>query len=100
MKQLIQPHFSSRRNFFHRIVDGMQGTALASLLGTDLYAVDPLLAASHDPQAYDLSPKKPHFEPKAKAVIQLFMNGGPKLICSTPSRCSRSMRGQFQRVIY
>ena len=26
---------------------------------------------------YDLKPRKPHFEPKAKAVIQLFMNGGP-----------------------
>ncbi|HEV3025651.1 MAG TPA: DUF1501 domain-containing protein, partial [Pirellulales bacterium] len=26
---------------------------------------------------YDLTPKKPNFDPKAKAVIQLFMHGGP-----------------------
>ena len=26
---------------------------------------------------YDLQPRQPHFEPQAKAVIHLFMNGGP-----------------------
>ncbi len=26
---------------------------------------------------YDLTPKKPHFEPQAKAMISLFMMGGP-----------------------
>jgi len=29
------------------------------------------------PASFDLSPKKPHFAPKAKAVIQLMQNGGP-----------------------
>ncbi|MGD9855578.1 MAG: DUF1501 domain-containing protein [Planctomycetaceae bacterium] len=29
------------------------------------------------PRRPDLTPKEPHFEPRARAVIQLFMNGGP-----------------------
>ena len=33
-----------------------------------------------NPRIYDLSPKTPHFEPKAKSVIQLFMNGGPSQV--------------------
>jgi hypothetical protein len=64
----------SRRSFFHSVCDGLQGTALATLLARDLFG------ASNEPapgQAYNLKPKAPHFEPKAKAVIQCFMNGGP-----------------------
>lgn len=61
----------TRRDFFSRISDGMMGTALASLFAQDLAAKQTL---------YDLSPKKPHHEPKAKAVIQLFMNGGPSQV--------------------
>ena len=70
----------SRRDFFQRVADGLHGAALASLLGADLYSPDPASAAPHGPRPYDLAPKKPHFEPKAKAVIQLFMNGGPSQI--------------------
>jgi len=80
MERSGRPCYSSRRDFFHRIVDGLQGAALASLLGVDLYGSDPFQAEYHDSQIYDLSPKKPHFEPRAKAVIQLFMNGGPSQI--------------------
>lgn len=48
--------------------------ALADLLGENgLLAAD---AASMSP----LTPKKPHFAPKAKRVIHLFMNGGPSHI--------------------
>ncbi|MBM3784259.1 MAG: DUF1501 domain-containing protein [Acidobacteria bacterium] len=50
----------TRRDFFNRFSDGLMGTAMASLL-----------------QAHDLKPKAPQRAPRAKAVIQLFMNGGP-----------------------
>ena len=72
----------SRREFFHRISDGLHGAALASLLSADLYAASTKHAAgaSGEPRIYDLSPKTPHFEPKAKSVIQLFMNGGPSQV--------------------
>ena len=57
------------------------GTALAYLLGSDLFPSNPVLAANlEEPKGYDLKPKLPHFGPKAKAVIQLFMNGGPSQV--------------------
>ncbi len=61
----------SRRDFFSRIQDGLMGAALATLFAEDLGA---------KPGLYDLSPKKPHHAPKAKAVIQLFQNGGPSQV--------------------
>jgi hypothetical protein len=69
----------SRRAFFERVSDGICGTALATLLTRDLYgAVDTNsdLPEGHR-RIYDLKPRPPHFEPKAKSVIHLFMNGGP-----------------------
>ena len=67
----------SRRDFFSRMTDGFYGTALAYLLGGDLFSANPALAATANRKIYDLNPHAPHFEPKAKAVIHLFMNGGP-----------------------
>src|SRR5258708_3322083 len=70
----------TRRNFFERFSDGICGTALATLLARDGYGAS---IASSDglPEGhrrmYDLKPRKPHFAGKAKAVIHLFMNGGP-----------------------
>ena len=62
---------STRRGFFNRLMDGVHGAALASLATADL---------ARATSVYDLTPKKPHFEPKAKAVIHLFMNGGPSQV--------------------
>src|SRR5688572_12808357 len=31
-------------------------------------------------QHYDLLPKKPHFQPKARAMISMFMQGGPSQV--------------------
>src|SRR3954467_1628677 len=62
----------SRRGFFHQAGGGIYGTALAYLLGQDLYR-----AAANERHAPDLKPRAPHFAPKAKSVIHLFMNGGP-----------------------
>jgi len=61
----------TRRGFFDRMSDGVYGAALASLFLQDRARAD---------ATYDLRPKKPHFEPKAKAVIHLFMNGGPSQV--------------------
>src|SRR5262245_43661593 len=58
---------ASRRQFFRRTGLGLGAAALASLLNEDASA------ASDNP----LSPKKPHFAPKAKRVIYLHMSGAP-----------------------
>jgi hypothetical protein len=60
----------TRRDFFNTITNGLHGAALASLVAQDASASG----------VYDLKPKAPHFAPKAKAVIQLFMNGGPSQV--------------------
>ena len=70
----------SRRDFFSRLGDGLHGAALAYLLGGDLFSANPALAATGPRKVYDLLPRAPHFEPKAKAVIQLFMHGGPSQV--------------------
>ncbi len=71
----------TRRSFFERVVDGVGGAALMTLLNQDLYGGANLFAARQSAdrsrRSFDLAPRPPHFEPKAKAVIQLFMNGGP-----------------------
>src|SRR6516162_171112 len=58
----------SRRGFFGRVAAGVHGAALTALLSRDLYGGEP---------ARDLRPRPPHQAPKARAVIHLFMNGGP-----------------------
>jgi len=69
----------SRRTFFDRVSDGLYGTALATLLSRDLAGatVGPDELPDGHRRIYDLKPREPHFEPKAKSVIHLFMNGGP-----------------------
>ncbi len=57
----------SRRWFFEQCGVGLGAAALGSLLG------GPASAAPADP----LTPKQPHFTPKAKNVIFLFMAGAP-----------------------
>src|SRR5689334_16122625 len=63
------PHLllQTRRHFFRDCALGVGSMALASLLN------EGKAAAAADPFANPLAPKKPHFTPRAKAVIYLFM---------------------------
>ena len=67
--------FVSRRDFLFRAGEGISGLALAHLLQQD-----GLLAAGGPCDTQGISsptaPKQPHFKPRAKAVISLFMSGG------------------------
>jgi hypothetical protein len=62
----------TRRQFFRDCGVGVGSLGLASLLDPRLLAQDSRAARS-DPMA----PKPPHFAPKAKSIIYLFMNGAP-----------------------
>src|SRR5262245_10139424 len=62
----------TRRGFFHRVSGGICGAALAYLYGQDLLA-----NSEAGNRNADLKPRAPHFNPKARSVIHLFMNGGP-----------------------
>ena len=59
----------TRRDFLATSASGLGGAALASLL-----VEDGLLAKE---LADPLAPRKPHFEPTAKACINIFMAGAP-----------------------
>ncbi|MCP4889434.1 MAG: DUF1501 domain-containing protein, partial [Planctomycetaceae bacterium] len=65
----------TRREFIWQAGAGFGGAALASMLSGDGF-FDPANAAE---KAYKnpLAAKPPHFAPKAKSVIFLFMYGGP-----------------------
>jgi Protein of unknown function (DUF1501) len=68
--QLLRNAPITRRSMLARSGMGLGALALGSLLSDDAAAapINPLL------------PRKPHFAPKAKRVIHLFMNGGPSHI--------------------
>src|SRR5262245_19520257 len=63
----------------HLLQGGAMG--IGSLAAAWLLNRDGLLAAPPKPLlddvVYDLTPKKPHFEPKARAMISIFLLGGP-----------------------
>jgi len=67
----------SRRELLTRSVNGFGAAALAALLAQDGRAEVP---GSGKSAAAPFGPKKPHFEPKAKNVIVLFMDGGPSQV--------------------
>jgi len=74
----------TRRDFFKLVSDGIYGTALTYLLCQDLYGGTGKLTPEATGESnlgrrsvYDLKPRSPQFEPKAKAVIQFLMNGAP-----------------------
>src|SRR6266508_659511 len=60
----------TRRKFFQQCGTGMGALALASLLNENVFAADASPAAG-------AAPAGPHFTPKAKNIIYLFMSGGP-----------------------
>ena len=64
-------HQATRRHFFSQCSMGIGALALANLLGTDWAGAAPVRLAN------PLAPKAPHFRPRAKNVIFLFMAGGP-----------------------
>ena len=49
-------------------------------LGFGGLAMNAMLAQAAEPRAYNLLPRKPHFAPKAKNVIFIYIGGGPSTI--------------------
>ncbi|MDB4756695.1 DUF1501 domain-containing protein [Mariniblastus sp.] len=66
----------SRRELLARSGTGFGMLGLASLLSSEVGALEGN-ALPPQPVGNVLAAKSPHFEPKAKCVVHLFMNGGP-----------------------
>ena len=69
-------HGPTRRRVLHHGTFGVGSVALAYLLNQQRLLAEPVkpdLERAH----FDLKPKAPHHAPRAKAMISLFMQGGP-----------------------
>jgi hypothetical protein len=66
----------ARREFLSRATLGVGTVALAGLLERDRLLAEPIKPDLEKHQ-YDLKPKPPHREPRARSMISLYMQGGP-----------------------
>ncbi len=93
MHPLNQHASRTRREFLTTTASGLGAMALGAMLSDDglLRAEDAIDA----PAASPLEPKPPHFEPKAKACIFIFMAGAPsQLDLFTPKPTLNELHGQ------
>jgi hypothetical protein len=76
--------FLSRRQALREAATGFGGMALSSIIAMENRAL------ANSLPTYNLAPKKPHFAPKAKNVIFIYIGGGRRpSTCSIPSpRCA------------
>ncbi len=65
---------ASRRNFLRQCGMGMGAVGLAALFGESSLLVPSAHAIEN---INPLSPRPPHFRPRAKRVVHFFLNGGP-----------------------
>jgi hypothetical protein len=76
---LVELLHGSRREFLKRNAMGVGSVALAWMLGQErLLATPPSIPRTAE--SFDLTPKTTHFAPRARAMISLFMHGGPSHI--------------------
>ncbi len=76
--EFVAPTLPTRREMLCRIGGGFGALALNSILAEQAAAMPlPTGAAPVHGASYTLDPKVPHFAPRARRVIFLFMNGGP-----------------------
>ena len=70
----MQPHNFSRRQLLTRLAGGFGAIGLSTVFAdAGLIAAEASSAGDANP----LAPKAPHYAPRAKRLIFLFMNGGP-----------------------
>lgn len=67
----------TRREFLWQTGGGFASVALSAMLGDEFFARQVKAADGIREFINPLAPKKPHFEPKAKACIFIFCYGGP-----------------------
>ncbi len=91
----------TRRQFFTTTAGGIGAVALASLLqeegllGGSRLEAGTIGSSADDPTTNPLAPKHPHFTPRAKSCIFIFLEGGPSQIdLFDPKPKLRELHGQ------
>jgi hypothetical protein len=69
----------TRRQLLQHATFGVGSVALAWLLNEQRLLAEPA-KPDLEPRHFDLKPKAPHFAPRARAMISLFMQGGPSQV--------------------
>ena len=77
--QPTSEQISSRRHFLAAGAMSISPLALATLLNVDAARAKPVKPVA-GPKRFDLSAKPPHREPRARAMISMFMQGGPSQV--------------------
>jgi hypothetical protein len=79
MHPILDAIHRSRRDFLTGSASGIGLTALASMLGEQGLLATPSSDLSTPPDRREdpLAPRPPHFEPRAKACICIYLEGGP-----------------------
>jgi hypothetical protein len=75
----LEDLFLTRREMLHRCGVGMGVLGLAGILGEE-GALNAAQAQTAPDGVNPLAPKAPHYKPRIKRVIHLFMNGGPSQV--------------------
>jgi hypothetical protein len=70
----------TRRQFMWEAGAGFGAVALSSMLDNNILTGNKVSAEGKSKFVNPLEPKQPHFKPKAKSVIFLFMYGGPSQV--------------------
>jgi hypothetical protein len=70
----------TRRELLWQMGGGFGGLALSGMLDNEFFGSQAVAADGVAPFVSPLAVKEPHFQPKAKAVIFLFMYGGPSQV--------------------
>ncbi len=70
----------SRRDMLFQCANGFGALALAALVGEEQAHAYPKSNIENRKSIDPLTPKQPHFRPRAKSVIFLFMDGGPSQV--------------------
>ena len=68
----------NRREMLRQAASGFGGIALLGLLSDRAFGK--VLASDGPPMLNSLAPRAPHFAPKARSVIFLYMDGGPSQV--------------------
>ncbi len=71
-----RPNRSTRRHFLASHAASLTGLAMASVIRDEGLRAAPSKPALETP-TFDTRPKEPHHEPRARAMISLWMQGGP-----------------------
>src|SRR5205814_9814865 len=78
IEEKAMKRFLTRRQALQEAAIGFGAMAVNSMLQQErLFAAE---SASAKERVYDLTPKRPHFAPKAKRVIFIYIGGGPSTI--------------------